>query len=113
MGSRIIMPLVHFILPDGQRQSVTADADLTLMEVAREIGVPGILAECGGGGLCAPCHVHLEPSWLEVAGPASDTEEMLLELAPTRDDTSRLSCQITLTAELDGLTVRVPAIQAE
>jgi 2Fe-2S ferredoxin len=106
------MPAIHFILADGTRRSLDAQEGWTVMEVAREAGVPGILAECGGGALCATCHVHLEPEWLPIAGRATETEDMLLELAPGRDGASRLSCQIVLTPALDGLTLRVPEEQA-
>jgi len=101
---------VHFIQPDNTRQSVEGSEGMTLMETAREAGIPGILAECGGGAICSTCHVHIAAEWIGKVGPA---EQMLLELAPGRDENSRLSCQIVLTADLDGLTVTVPEEQSD
>ena len=87
------MPKIHFILPDGNSQTVDAKEGWTVMEAARNDGVPGIIAECGGSALCSTCHVHVEPEWREVAGPPSDLELMTLDLAP-KHDASRLSCQM-------------------
>ncbi|MBS0248396.1 MAG: 2Fe-2S iron-sulfur cluster binding domain-containing protein [Proteobacteria bacterium] len=107
------MPIVHFILPDQTQMTVDAADGYSLMEIAREKDVPGIVAECGGGAICSTCHVHVLEKWLPVVGPASDTEDMLLDLAPGRDATSRLSCQIMLDATMNDLTVRVPEKQAQ
>lgn len=106
------MPKVIFIQPDESRQEVDVPDGWSVMEGARRDDVPGILAECGGGALCATCHVHVDPAWQAVTGAASEMETMLLELAPGRDDSSRLSCQILVTDEMDGLVVRVPGDQA-
>ena len=104
---------VHFIQPDSTRQSVEGSEGMTLMETAREAGIPGILAECGGGAICSTCHVHIAPEWIEKVGTAPEMEQMLLEFAPGKDESSRLSCQIVLTPELDGLTVTVPEEQSD
>lgn len=106
------MPVAHFVLADGTMQTVNAKLDLSLMEAARQSNVPGIIADCGGGALCATCHVHVAPEWFEVVGPPSPTEEMMLELAPGRDALSRLSCQINFTPDLDGIILHVPDEQA-
>lgn len=106
------MPKVTFLQPDGSRQEIDVPDGWSVMEGARHHDVPGILAECGGGALCATCHVHVDPAWREVTGEASETENMLLELAPGRDESSRLSCQILVTEAMDGLVVRVPGDQA-
>lgn len=106
------MTLVHFIQPDGTRQTVTAKDDLSLMEAARQNNVDGIVADCGGGALCSTCHVYVSAEWMDVVGPPSPTEEMMLDIAPGRGEGSRLSCQINVTPELDGLVVRVPDEQA-
>ena len=106
------MPQIHFILPDGQRQTVNASDGWSVMEAARNEGVPGIVAECGGSALCSTCHVYVEPEWREIAGGPSDLELMTLDLAPESTDASRLSCQMIVKPEFDGLTLRVPAHQA-
>lgn len=106
------MPKIHFILPDGQKQTVDAQDGWSVMESARNEGVPGIVAECGGSALCSTCHVYVEPEWREVAGPPSDLELMTLDLAPESTEASRLSCQMIVKPEFDGLTLRVPEHQA-
>lgn len=106
------MPKIHFITADGQTQTVEASEGQTVMEAAREAGVPGIVAECGGSALCSTCHVHIEPDWRAVVGPPSDLENMTLDLANDVDDASRLSCQIVVKSDHDGLTVRVAEHQA-
>lgn len=106
------MTIANFVLPDGRTCVVTAKDDLSLMEAARQSNVPGIVADCGGGAQCATCHVHVAPEWMEAAGPPTPHETMMLELAPGRDERSRLSCQITMTPALDGIVVHVPEEQA-
>ncbi|MCS0599716.1 2Fe-2S iron-sulfur cluster-binding protein [Streptomyces sp. LP11] len=91
-----------------EREAVVGD---TLMRTAVRTGIRGILAECGGIAACATCHVHIEPPWAQRLEPRSETEEAMLELALEPDDFSRLSCQITVSPALDGLTVRLPAEQ--
>lgn len=105
------MPKINFIQPDGTSQTVEASEGQSVMEAAREAGVPGIIAECGGSALCSTCHVHVEPEWRDVVGPPSDLENMTLDLASDVTDASRLSCQMIVKAEYDGLTVRVPEHQ--
>jgi 2Fe-2S ferredoxin len=78
-----------------------------LMEVARARGVPGIIGDCGGGCACATCHVHVSPDWFEKVGPPNDVEADMLDMAEDLVPTSRLSCQIHLTPDLDGLAVTV------
>jgi ferredoxin, 2Fe-2S len=106
------MPKIHFILPDGNTTTVDASLGWSLMEVARDAGVPGIVAECGGSALCSTCHVYVEADWQDVVGPPADLELMTLDLAPDTTEASRLSCQVIIKPEHDGLTVRVPANQA-
>lgn len=106
------MPKIHFILPDGSKRTVEAPQGWSVMEVARNEGVPGIVAECGGGAFCSTCHVYVEPEWRDVAGPPADLELMTLDLASETTDASRLSCQMIVKPEYDGLTVRVPTNQA-
>lgn len=106
------MPNVHFVLPDGQIQTVDAKEDWSLMEVARNAGVTGIVAECGGQALCSTCHVHVDKEWLGVVGIPDDLEQITLDLAPDVTDASRLSCQLKVRPEFEGLVVHVPKHQA-
>lgn len=106
------MPNVYFALSGGQIQTVDAKEGWTLMEVARQAGVPGIVAECGGGALCSTCHVIVDAKWLDIVGPPDDLEMITLDLAPDVTDASRLSCQIMIRPEFEGLVVRVPEHQA-
>jgi 2Fe-2S ferredoxin len=79
----------------------------SLMEVARAHGVVGVLGDCGGTCACATCHVYVEPEWLAAVGAPDDIEDALLDMVDSRTVNSRLSCQIKLSPELDGLQVTV------
>lgn len=81
------------------------------MEAARDNDVPGIEAECGGAASCATCHVYIDSAWVTVCGPAGRVEDELLELVEDRREESRLSCQISISDEMDGLIVRLPETQ--
>jgi 2Fe-2S ferredoxin len=105
------MPRIVFIQPDGKRREVDAPLGITLMEVARQNAVPGVVAQCGGACACATCHVYVDPAWLKKLGPREELEEATLETAWEPRDNSRLSCQVLITAEMDGLQVTVPAYQ--
>lgn len=106
------MPTIVFKQPDGTLRRVDARPGLSVMEVARAEGVPGIVAECGGAAMCATCHVYVEAEWLPSLPPISDFEDELLEgAAAPRESNSRLGCQIRMDDHLDGLVVRVPATQ--
>ena len=102
------MPKVTFVKPDGEKLELEAENGLTLMEVAVKNAVPGIDADCGGACACATCHVYVEPSWYEKTGEPQAMEESMLDFASEKQDTSRLSCQITLSDALDGLVVTLP-----
>jgi len=105
------MVKVTFIQPDGTENTVEAEAGMTLMESAVKNSVRGIAAECGGACSCATCHVYVEDSWREATGEPEAMEEDMLDFAFDVRPSSRLSCQIKLTEELDGLTVRIPEKQ--
>jgi 2Fe-2S ferredoxin len=105
------MPLVVFIDRGGERREVRAPAGVTLMEVARQEGIDGIVAQCGGACACATCHVYVAPQWLGRLEPREDMEEGMLESAWEPRPNSRLSCQIHISAALDGLEVAVPQRQ--
>src|ERR1700730_12877714 len=97
-----------FVQPGGEERTFeVSDLAQTLMEVARAGSVRGIAADCGGACACATCHVHVDPAWIECVGRASGVEADMLELASELSDTSRLSCQIELRPELNGLRVSV------
>jgi 2Fe-2S ferredoxin len=100
---------VTFAQLDGSEEVIdNAETGRSLMEVARERGVPGILADCGGGCACATCHVYVDEQWWQaVGGPDEIENEMLDMVSDLHKPTSRLSCQIKLTDELDGLRVTV------
>ncbi len=109
-GERL-MAKITFIQPDGQAQTVEAEAGLTVMEAAKLNNVAGIEAECGGACACATCHVYVDEPWREKTGKPSEMEEDMLDFAFDVREESRLSCQIRVTADIDGLVVRVPAKQ--
>lgn len=105
------MPKVHFIQPNGTEKVVDAPVGWSMMEAATKNGVSGIVADCGGACTCATCHVYVDPDWFAKLPPRSDTEEAMLEFAIDPEANSRLSCQIELSDELDGITVKVPKSQ--
>lgn len=105
------MPKITFTQPDGSQQTVDAEVGVTVMEAAKLNLVPGIEAECGGACACATCHVYVDESWKEKTGSPSEMEEDMLDFAFDVRDTSRLSCQIKVNADLDGLVVTVPEKQ--
>lgn len=105
------MVKITFIQPDGSEQVVNAEPGVTLMESAKMNDVPGIEAECGGACACATCHVYVEEPWMEVVGEAQPMEADMLDFASDLRANSRLSCQIKVKPELDGLVVRTPERQ--
>lgn len=105
------MVKITFVQPDGSQQVVDATPGMTVMEAAKLALVPGIEAECGGACACATCHVYVEEEWREKTGEPSPMEEDMLDFAFDVREESRLSCQIKVTEDLDGLVVRVPEKQ--
>jgi len=101
------MPSITFVKRDGSEETIEAAAGLSVMEVGRDNGI-GIEGTCGGSLSCATCHVVVDEAWVEATGKPSLDEEDMLDLAFVLEETSRLGCQITLTADLDGLKVRLP-----
>jgi ferredoxin, 2Fe-2S len=106
-----IMAKITFRDASGREQSVDAQLGATVMEVAVKNGLPGIEAECGGACACATCHVYVDDAWLARTGKAQPMENDMLDFAFDVKPNSRLSCQIKVTAELDGLIVTTPAKQ--
>jgi 2Fe-2S ferredoxin len=105
------MPKITFIQKNGTEHVVEAAAGLSVMEAAIKNLVPGIDADCGGACACATCHVYVDPAWAEKVGKPSSMEESMLDFAYEPKENSRLSCQITVSGDLDGLVVRLPEFQ--
>lgn len=107
------MPKVTYVGFDGTSSTVDVPVGENVMRGALYNGVDGIAGECGGGLSCATCHCYVDDAWTSaVGGPSSQAEEELLESASSEvRPSSRLSCQINMTAELDGLVVRLPETQ--
>ena len=105
------MPKITFISASGESRTVDAQVGATVMETALRNSIPGIEAECGGACACATCHVYVAPEWTEKTGKASSMEEDMLDFAFEVRPNSRLSCQIKVSDELDGLVVTTPAKQ--
>ena len=102
------MPTIIFHSPDGTTHKVEARVGASAMETAIKLGVAGIVAECGGALACATCHVFVDPHWIEATGAAEDFEDEMLDDAETpRQERSRLSCQLRMTEELDGLELTI------
>jgi 2Fe-2S ferredoxin len=103
---------VHLIAFDGTRRTIDAPIGKSLMRAAMDAGIEGILADCGGCMTCSTCHVIVDPEWAPKLRPPADEESEMLEMtASPRQETSRLSCQISLHEGLDGLVVQLPETQ--
>jgi 2Fe-2S ferredoxin len=104
------MPKITFI-EAGQEVGRVVDAAVgaTVMEAARNVGVVGILADCGGACMCGTCHVHVDALWRDRVGPPGDIEVATMDFSEDVRTESRLSCQIKVTEDMDGLVLRVPA----
>jgi ferredoxin, 2Fe-2S len=106
------MPNIIFVHLDGAREELEIAEGTSVMQGATAQGIEGIVAECGGNCMCATCHVYVEPSQLAMLPAMSEEEDALLDgTASERQPNSRLSCQISVTEELDGLTVNLPERQ--
>ena len=101
------MPRLIVTTRSGETREVEAAAGLTVMEAIRDNGFDELLALCGGCCSCATCHVHVDPAFFDKLPPISEDEDDLLDSSDDRDATSRLSCQIPFTEQLDGLRVRI------
>jgi 2Fe-2S ferredoxin len=106
------MVQITFIDSGGTPRKVAGEVGSTVMETAIKNGVPEIEAECGGACACSTCHVYIDEAWREKVGESSPMEEDMLDFAYNVQPNSRLSCQIKVREELDGLTVRTPDRQA-
>jgi|SRR5579871_2417021 len=105
------MPRVNYVEHNGKRHEIEVPAGLSVMEGAVNNSIPGIDGDCGGACACATCHVYVDPKWSSALPKPSELEADMLGFAHEPDERSRLSCQIKMTAELDGLTVYLPERQ--
>ena len=105
------MPKITYIDPKGNSRTVEVENGLTVMEGAVQNNIPGIDADCGGGMACATCHVYVEDSWFNKLSKAEDAEQDMIDMAYKPNKHSRLSCQIIVSNEIDGLTVTTPEKQ--
>ncbi len=107
----IQMPKITYIINKDNTQTLEVANGLTVMEGAVQNDVPGIDADCGGGMACATCHVYVTEEWFDKLPKKEDGEEDMLDMAFEPKKNSRLSCQIIVSDELDGLTVNIPSKQ--
>ncbi len=105
------MPKVFFEQPDGELQVVNADLGQSLMEAATAAMVSGIVAECGGSCSCGTCHVYVDAGWFDRLPKPGPIEMAMLEGTFEPTPLSRLSCQVKVTEDMDGLVLRVPSRQ--
>ena len=105
------MPKIKYIEQNGNSKTIEVDNGLTVMEGAIQNNVPGIDADCGGSMACATCHVYVEDSWFNKLPKAEDAENDMIDMAYNPKKNSRLSCQIVVSDELDGIIVNIPSKQ--
>lgn len=106
------MPTINFVHHDGRREAASAHEGDSAMFAALSHGIDGIIAECGGGAVCATCHVYVDEDWLaKLPAPSLDEDELLEGVATERKPNSRLSCQIKMNDGLDGLVLQLPERQ--
>ncbi|WP_091736609.1 2Fe-2S iron-sulfur cluster-binding protein [Phenylobacterium immobile] len=105
------MANITYVQFDGTEQTVDVKNGLSVMEGAIKNDIEGIDADCGGACACATCHVYVDEAWLEKLGRPNPMEGSMLDFAENREANSRLSCQIKVNDELDGLIVRLPESQ--
>ena len=105
------MTKVTFVQHDGEEQTLEVESGLSVMQAAIDNLVPGIDADCGGECNCATCHVYVGEAWMAKVGQPEGAEEAIMSLNPERQSNSRLSCQIKLVDELDGIVVNLPEFQ--
>ena len=105
------MAKITYITHDNQNYTIEVQNGLSVMEGAVQNDIPGIDADCGGGMACATCHVYVNEEWLDILPTKEDGEEDMLDMAYEPNKFSRLSCQIIVSDELDGLEVSIPSKQ--
>ena len=107
-----LMPKIIFNTHDNKTHTINVQNGLTVMEGAVQNDIPGIDADCGGGMACATCHVYVDEDWVQKLPQKDDGEEDMLDMAFEPKKNSRLSCQIIVSDELDGLVVNIPSKQS-
>jgi len=105
------MPKITYLENNGNSKTIEVPNGLTVMEGAVQNDIPGIDADCGGGMACATCHIYVNEEWLDKLPAKEDGEEDMLDMAYEPNKFSRLSCQIIVSDELDGLEVSIPSKQ--
>ena len=105
------MPKITYISSDAKTHTIDVQNGLTVMEGAIQNDITGIDADCGGGMSCATCHVYVDENWIDKLPQKEDGEEDMLDMAFEPKKNSRLSCQLIVSDELDGLTVKIPSKQ--
>ena len=105
------MPKITYIESSGKTKTIEVQKGLSVMEGAIQNNIPGIDADCGGGMACATCHVYVKEEWFNKLNKAEDSEQDMIDMAFEPKKNSRLSCQIIVTEELDGLIVTTPSKQ--
>lgn len=105
------MALIKFITHDGNEYEANASAGESIMSAAVDNGIDQILAECGGACSCATCHCYVDEAWLDKVPAADSTEKDMLDCANEAKENSRLSCQVIMTEELDGIVIHLPESQ--
>ena len=105
------MPKITFIDFEGTERTIEGSVGDSVMEAATSNDVPGIDADCGGACACATCHVYISEDWMAIVGKPDDLEAEMLDVAEDVKDNSRLSCQVKLTEEFDGLVITTPESQ--
>ena len=106
------MPKITYIEHNGKSHVVDVPKGISIMEGALQNNIPGIEAECGGACACATCHVYVDEKWFSKLPKKEDSEQDMLDVAYQPNSFSRLSCQIIVSDELDGLVVKMPSKQA-
>jgi 2Fe-2S ferredoxin len=109
---KYFMPKITYITSDAKVHSIDVENGLTVMEGAVQNDIPGIDADCGGGMACATCHVYVTDDWFNKLPKKEDGEEDMIDMAFEPKKNSRLSCQLIVSDELDGLIVNIPSKQA-
>ena len=105
------MPKITYIDSSGNKKTIEVNKGLSVMEGAIQNNIPGIDADCGGGMACATCHVYVKDEWFNKLDKAEDGEQDMIDMAFEPKKNSRLSCQIIVSEELDGLVVTTPSKQ--
>jgi 2Fe-2S ferredoxin len=102
------MSRITYVEQNGTRHEIELPEGMSVMQGAVNNSVPGIDGDCGGECACGTCHVYVDPSWINKLGPINEAEASMLSFADATQPTSRLSCQIKASSELDGMVVRLP-----